>query len=163
MSLTIRPMAPTDRDTALELLAAQLEEHDIATPREHMGAMLDGILTRPGLGEVLLAYLEAEPVGVAYLAYIWTLEHGGRVVWLEELFVRPAYRERGVGQKLLNAVLEHARRVGCVAIDLEVERSHGRAANLYARAGFRMLDRTRWTQILELEAEAGGEDEAQRR
>src|SRR5579872_5729184 len=48
------------------------------------------------------------PVGLAYLAYTWTLEHGGQSAWLDELYVVPGERSRGVGTALLRAALDHA-------------------------------------------------------
>lgn len=47
-------------------------------------------------------------VGVAYLSFTWTLEHGGKSCWLEELYVMPAYRKRGIGRQLLDAGCQRA-------------------------------------------------------
>jgi GNAT superfamily N-acetyltransferase len=87
-------------------------------------------------------------VGLAYLSFQWTLERGGWVMWLEELYVLPALRALGIGTALLRAALDVARARSCRAVELEVETSHTRAANLYARAGFRPLDRVHWTLSL---------------
>ncbi len=84
------------------------------------------------------------PIGIAVLAWTWTLEHGGRVGWLEELYVSLAFRNRGIGQRLLAAALDVARAEGCRAIDLKVAVEHRQAERLYERAGFRRLDRTRF-------------------
>ncbi len=78
------------------------------------------------------------------MCFTWTLEHGGRSAWLEELYVQPEYRGRGIGQKLLAAAINRAREEGCRAIDLEVDRGHPRASHLYDREGFVRLARTRW-------------------
>ena len=93
----------------------------------------------------LLALVDDRPVAVAYLAWTWTLEHGGRVGWLEELYARPEHRGRGVGGALLAAACDCAREAGCLAVDLEVEASHARAIRLYERRAFRRLDRTRFS------------------
>jgi ribosomal protein S18 acetylase RimI-like enzyme len=87
-------------------------------------------------------------VGVAYLSFVWALEHGGRAAWLEELYVVPWLRDQGIGTQLLHAVLEHAALQGCVAVDLEVDAGHTRAARLYAREGFLPLGRARWVKKL---------------
>jgi GNAT superfamily N-acetyltransferase len=96
----------------------------------------------------LVAVVDGKAVGVAYLAFTWTLEHGGKTAWLEEMYVLPAHRGQGIGRALLTAVCTHASEQGCAAVDLEVDAAHQRAVHLYAREGFRPLDRTRWVRQL---------------
>ncbi|MBO0695258.1 MAG: GNAT family N-acetyltransferase, partial [Verrucomicrobia bacterium] len=95
---------------------------------------------------------EGRVVGVAYVATILSVEHVGPAAWLEELYVTPAWRQRGVGSALVDAVLERARSAGMVAIDLEIDASHSRAASLYERSGFHPLERSRWTRKLTSDA-----------
>jgi uncharacterized protein YaiI (UPF0178 family)/GNAT superfamily N-acetyltransferase len=104
---------------------------------------------QPGAGEA---------VGVAYVARTWTLEHGGPTAWLEELYVEAAHRNRGIGGALLDGVLAAARERGCAAVDLEVERDHARAENLYRRAGFSPLARSRWVRRLAPDEAVGARD-----
>jgi ribosomal-protein-alanine N-acetyltransferase len=65
---------------------------------------------------------------------------------LEELYVVPQFRSKGIGTALLTAVMERARELEIVAIDLEVDAAHRRAESLYRRFGFRLLDRSRWVR-----------------
>src|SRR5262249_8230713 len=88
------------------------------------------------------------PIGVAALSLAWPIEHGSRGAWLEELYVEPAARDRGLGSALLRAACDAAAAAGARAVDLEVERSHERAAALYRREGFRPLERTHWVKSL---------------
>jgi hypothetical protein len=67
---------------------------------------------------------------------VFSLEHGGRAAWLDELYVVPAERGRGMGAALLDAACAHATAAGAVAVDLEVEAGHERAFSLYERRGF---------------------------
>jgi len=82
----------------------------------------------------------------ADVAFTWTLEHGGKSAWLDELYVVPEYRGKGIGAALLRAALEAAQRSGCAAVDLEVDEARARAENLYVQAGFRPLGRSRWVK-----------------
>lgn len=131
-----------DLSVATALLRAQLDEHDIEAPG--LGDAVAGLIERPDRGAVLLGIRGEQAVGVAALAYTWTLEHGGLVAWLDELYVAPEHRNLGIGRALLDRAISHAAAAGCVAMDLEVEESHTRAARLYASAGFQRLARTRW-------------------
>src|SRR5262249_9555551 len=131
MDIAIAQATSAEREVLVELLHAQLVEHDIVLPLERLRQAVDGPLADPRHGLCRLARAAGEPGGVAYVSLIWALEHGGKASWLEELYVVPARRGQGIGRRLLSAVIEHARRAGCAAIDLEVEASHGRAARLY--------------------------------
>jgi GNAT superfamily N-acetyltransferase len=148
-SLDIRLAGQGDRDAVLALLVAQLREHDIDTPEAEVAHAVDGMLGHPGRGRILVATVGGPPIGVAWLSSTWTLEHGGRSMWLEELYVEPARRGQGIGTRLLREALRVATGIGAIAVDLEVETSHERAARLYAREGFRRHDRTRWVRVLD--------------
>jgi ribosomal protein S18 acetylase RimI-like enzyme len=53
---------------------------------------------------------------------------------------------------LVAGVLERARARGMVAVDLEIDADHRRAASLYERSGFHRLERSRWTRKLASDA-----------
>jgi GNAT superfamily N-acetyltransferase len=137
-----------DRAPLVALLVRQLREHEIDTPEPAIGRAVDRLLVRPDAGRLLLALLGDEPVGVAAVSFVSSIEHGGHSAWLEELYVDPAHRGRGIGTTLLHAACDAAATAGAAAVDLEVEASHARAAGLYARAGFRPLPRTRFVRVL---------------
>jgi GNAT superfamily N-acetyltransferase len=147
-TLTIRTAGPHDRDALLALLLAQLREHAIDTPPDEVARALDALLRRPHRGRIIVAAAGERLVGFAALSFGLPLEHGAPGAWLEELFVEPASRECGIGTRLLRAALGAAADAGAVGVDLEVEASHGRAAALYAREGFRPLTRARWLRRL---------------
>jgi GNAT superfamily N-acetyltransferase len=145
--IRIRLCTAADRAAARALLAAQLEEHDL--PTEPIDSALDGALANDGRAIVLLAEdATRRAVGVAWVSFTWTLEHGGKSAWLEELYVVPELRSQGIGGQLLEEVLRETKGRGCRAVDLEVESAHARAANLYARAGFVAHTRARWVRKL---------------
>ena len=147
-NVELRVAGPNDRQGLLQLLPAQFEEHHIPLLDEKLAQGVDGVLDEPTRGLFLLAFMNGETVGVAYLAFTWTLEHGGMSAWLEELYVRPEQRQQGVGRAMLDAVCRMAKEHGCAAVDLEVEASQSRAEHLYQRAGFRSHRRRRWVKVL---------------
>jgi GNAT superfamily N-acetyltransferase len=138
---TTRPARPADRDAVCALLDAQMREHAIDRPVADIARVLDTALAEPARAEVLVAEVAGRVVGVAYVAYSWTVERGGTAAWLEELYVAADQRGAGAGGLLLDAVIAAARARGCTALDLEVDVDHQRAANLYARRGFRTIPR----------------------
>lgn len=146
--IEIRPATPADLQDVTDLLAAQLREHDIPIARADLEFAAEGILRVPERGFVLLAVREGAAVGVACVSFSWTVERGGMVAWLDELYVVPALREHGVGNELLGRAIGDAGAAGCLTVELEVETSHARAEHLYRRHGFHDLPRRRWTRTL---------------
>lgn len=146
--IDIRPAAPADLHEVTDLLAAQLREHDIPIDRADLEFAADGILRIPDRGFVMLATRGEAAVGVACVSFSWTVERGGMVAWLDELYVVPELREHGVGNALLGEAVIRAAAAGCRTVELEVETSHARAEHLYRRHGFRDLPRRRWTRPL---------------
>ncbi len=145
----VRPAAEADLEVVTALLVAQLREHRVRTPEAKIASAVQGLLRRPGRGKILVAVEDGRLVGVAAFSFSWPLEYGDRAAWLEELYVEPPTRGRGIGTRLLRAALRVAAESGATAVDLEVEADHQRAAHLYAREGFRSLARTHWVRGLE--------------
>jgi GNAT superfamily N-acetyltransferase len=137
-----------DRDELVKLLVAQLREHDIATPESAVRIAVDGVLAMPSRGRLLVAKNGDETIGVAYVSFMWSLEHGGHSAWLEELYVVPGRRKGGVGTSLVHAAIGTAAADGCAALDLEIERGHERVAHLYEREKFTQHTRSRWVKKL---------------
>lgn len=140
---------PADADAVVDLLGQQFAEHRIPCQPGPLGSAVAPMLEPGGPGFALLAREGGCRVGLAAVAFAWTLEHGGRSAWLDELYVIPDRRGAGIGTALLGAALAEARREGCLAVDLEVDGDHRRAEGLYRRHGFRRLDRTRWVRRLD--------------
>lgn len=144
----IRPATPGDLAAVTELLAAQLREHDIPIERADLEFAADAILRVADRGFMLLAVRDGTAVGVACVSFSWTVERGGRVAWLDELYIVPTLRAHGIGNEMLARVIAKAGAEGCRTVELEVETSHARAEHLYRRHGFTDLPRRRWTRPL---------------
>jgi len=147
--LDIHPVRSEELVAATELLRAQLDEHAIATEPAELAAATAELARRPDRGHLLVGAVEGRLVGLAALSWAWPLERpGSRSAWLEELYVAPAFRGCGIGERLLRAAITTAAAAGANAIDLEVAAGHERAANLYRREGFQPMDRIHWTRRL---------------
>lgn len=139
----IRRAGPEHAPDICRLLADQLAEHHVVIARDDLAAAVAGVLDVPRRGFFLVAEQDGQCIGVAYVSFIWALEHGGQAAWLEELYVLPERRAGGTGTRLLEAVIESARAAGCAALDLEIDADHERVGSLYARHGFATLPRRR--------------------
>jgi ribosomal protein S18 acetylase RimI-like enzyme len=141
----LRLASQEDVSALVPLLLAQLREHGVPARETSVAKQVSAMIAAPDQGLVLLVERDKCVLGVAYVSFAHPLEHDGEVAWLEELYVIPEERSRGVGQKLLSEVIQRAEQRGCVSVDLEIAADHVRAANLYRRNGFRSMERTHWT------------------
>ena len=139
----IRRAGPEHAADICRLLAVQLAEHRVAISSDALATAVAGVLDVPERGFFLVAISNGACIGVAYVSFIWALEHGGQAGWLEELYVVPEHRTGGIGTQLLEAAMATALAAGCAALDLEIDSDHERVRSLYARHGFTTLARSR--------------------
>ena len=115
MTITIRPAVPADIPTILRFvreLAAYEREPDAVEATE---AMFQEALFGPSpAAEVLLAAQGGLSIGFALFFHTCSTFLGRRGLYLEDLFVRPAFRSRGIGRALMRhlAALAVARDCG---------------------------------------------------
>ncbi len=84
-------------------------------------------------------YILGQEEGYALLSLKFSHEAGGMELWLEELYLRPASRGKGLGKEFFAFLLESAQKEGISRIRLEVEPENERAKKLYRSLGFRPL------------------------
>ncbi len=136
--ITIRPARPDDAPTLLALvraLAAYERAPDAVVATEADFAR--------GLGtemDALVAEEEGAALGFALFFSTWSTWRGRPGVHLEDLFVVPEARGRGVGAALLSAVAAEAVRRGCARLEWQVLDWNEPALAFYRSLGAASLD-----------------------
>lgn len=110
-------------------------------------AAIGALLAGSPLGEIFL--VDEARGGYFVLCFTMSLEFGGLVVILDDLFLLPEARGRGLGGEVLAFVQEAARAKGAVQIFLEVEDANERAFAFYEHHGFRQRRRRMMDKTLE--------------
>ena len=87
-------------------------------------------------GDVTVLFAGEGPDGFAELRFRPSLYTGALDAYLEELYVVPDRRGRGLGRALLEPAMEHARERGATRIDLNTSKEDVAARALYESAGF---------------------------
>lgn len=76
------------------------------------------------------------PDGIAQMRFFPSLWSSGPSVYLEELYVVPALRGRGIGRALLESAMQAAREGGATHMDLNTGETDTAARALYESVGF---------------------------
>jgi GNAT superfamily N-acetyltransferase len=138
---TWRAARQADWEAVASLVLALYREDPAPTEVTRAQALrtLARLAAEPIRGVALVAEAEHGLVGYALLCSFWSNELGGEVCCVDELFVTPAERSRGLATALVGGLcarqlpwFEHA-----VAFELEVTPGNRRARALYERLGFR--------------------------
>ncbi|REE04206.1 GNAT family N-acetyltransferase [Citricoccus muralis] len=85
---------------------------------------------------VLLSGSTAAPTGFAFLTLRPTPYGDGPLAQLEELYVRPGQRGRGIGTELLLDAIEHVRARGSEEMHINVDEIDEDTRRFYERHGF---------------------------
>lgn len=97
---------------------------------------LTGLMRAPHFGRVYVLDARGVVAGYAVLALSWSLAYKGSDAFIDELYVAPAYRGRGLGRRTVEYLVARCRAFGVKALHLEVERRNHRARALYRTSEF---------------------------
>jgi ribosomal protein S18 acetylase RimI-like enzyme len=124
------------------------EDGSIPLRADRASRAFERLIDDDSLGFVWLIESGATAVGYLVLTWGFSIEFGGFVAILDELFVVPEHRGGGLGTAALSAAETICRERGVLALRLEVEHSNRRALELYTRAGFTKHSRHLMTKRL---------------
>ncbi len=149
--LLIRPATVTDAPLLLKFIRelAEYERQPNAVVIKEDTLIKDGFESQPKF-RALIADWGGQAIGYA-LFFGFYSSWKGPGIFLEDLFVREAFRGRGIGRALLSEVARVARQEGSVGIRWEVLDWNESAIKFYKSFGAEFLDD--WRQVF-LEADA---------
>ena len=94
---------------------------------------------------VLIAEWEKQPVGFAFYFFNYSTWLGRQGLYLEDLFVRPSHRGRGMGKSLLAALAQIAIEKECYGMRWQVLDWNTPAIDFYKSLGAEMM--TEWLTV----------------
>ncbi len=138
--LTVRPAQPTDADTLFQLISALADyeclSHQVTGNPDLLHQHL--FVDRP-YALAILAEWAGQPVGFALFFYNYSTFLTKPGLYLEDLFVLPAYRRRGIGKALLTYLAQQAIAKGCGRLEWSVLDWNEPAIAFYQRMGADVL------------------------
>src|SRR5256886_765794 len=134
--LLIERANPTDRLDVERLIAAYLTSEGVKPRPERITWAVEQVMRNRVGGVLLVAREKRAVVGVALAVYSPSAEEG-RLLVLNDFFVDPAMRRKGVGKALATRLLDEAKAMRVERIDLEVTPTNAAAAAFWKSMGFR--------------------------
>jgi GNAT superfamily N-acetyltransferase len=138
---TIRPATAADVPLILRLIRelAEYEKlaHEVTATEADLHESLSG--PRP-IVEVLIAEAGSDVAGYALCFHNYSTFLCKRGLYLEDLFVRPPFRGRGIGKLLLSHLARLAVERGCVRLEWAVLDWNEPAIEFYRSLGARPLE-----------------------
>lgn len=140
--------SPADMDLLLELLEEFYAIEELPFEPSVAQQTLQTLLQEPRYGLIHLIEVAGEVAGYVVLTFGFSLEFHGRDAWIDELYLRAAYRGQGIGKAALALMADICRREGIKALHLTVAHKNQRAQTVYRQAGYITHDRDVMTQWL---------------
>ena len=137
---TINFITMNDRLHKAEVLAMMHGLHSEDEAASHVNRSwfpltIEFLLANPSRGRIILFEEGSSNRGYALLVPFWSNEFGGNVVVVDELFVIPEARNRGIARNFFR-FLDEQRPFNAVALALEVSPGNTGALRLYQSLGF---------------------------
>jgi GNAT superfamily N-acetyltransferase len=140
----IEPASRADVPQLLRMIHALAEyeklAHEVVATED---GLRQGLFGDRAFAEAVVGYAGAEPVGFALFFHSFSTFRGAPGMYLEDLFVEPAWRGRGFGRRLFAHVAAVAVARGCHRMEWSVLDWNHPAIDFYRRAGALSLDE--WT------------------
>ena len=141
MDITLAPVTSDEIPVLLELIRelAKFEklEHEFVATTELLDKAFFG--PQPTAG-ALLARVDGAPAGYAIYYSTFSSFTGRAGVWLDDLYVLPQFRKRGLGRRLIGAVAQIAAERGCGRFEWIALDWNERALEFYRGLGAQTLD-----------------------
>jgi GNAT superfamily N-acetyltransferase len=146
LELQIRAAQPADISEILAFIRelADYEKEPASAIATHADLLRDGF-TDPVRFHCLIAEWNNQPTGFALFFYNYSTWRGHAGIYLEDLFVRPAYRGKGIGKALLSSVAAIAVAEGCPRLEWAVLDWNTPAIDFYTSVGATPM--SEWTTM----------------
>ncbi len=136
----LRPVESRDHDLYVTLCRAFYHSPAVLAPvpDAHFETTFRELMAHTPFADAWMFSLEGQDVGYALVSYTYSQEAGGHVTWIEELYLRPEARGKGLAHEFF-AMLESGRPASTLRFRLETEPENVRASRLYESLGFEAL------------------------
>ncbi|WP_297341456.1 GNAT family N-acetyltransferase [Pseudophaeobacter sp.] len=141
MSAALHLARPEHLEKLLTMVEAFHVEEGLDTSPEQRRAGIEPLLEGIPYGAVYIIGPTRAPIGYIVVTFGWSVEFGGMDGFVDEIYIRPPVRGRGLASEVLIELPKTLSQAGIKALHLEVDRENEQAQRLYQRTRFQPRDR----------------------
>ncbi|MGY3794891.1 GNAT family N-acetyltransferase [Aquimarina sp. 433] len=146
MEISFTTYTVKDKAEVLEMMAAFNKMEGYAFDSINREKNLLEFTSNGSLGRLYLIKLQQQTIGYLVLAFGFSFEYKGRDAFIDEFYIKPAYRNKGIGDLTLDFIASESKKLEVKALHLEVEPHNVHANKLYLSKGYRSNDRKLMTK-----------------
>ncbi len=136
--MNIRPIQQNDKSAVLEMMRVFYSSPAVHTngSSDIFNADVDACLSDSPYLEGYVFEIDGKIVGYGMLAKSFSTEFGKPCVWIEDVYLKQDFRNKGLGSEFLDFV---SKKYQDAVIRLELEEDNVRALRAYQKGGFETL------------------------
>lgn len=131
----IRDARADEVEEMLPLMRAYCDFYEVSPPDSGLLEMARTLIAQPEQGSLFIARGPEGAVGFAAIGWKWASTRGARIGVMEDLFVAPDARGKGVADALIEVCAERCRERGMPVLEWVTAPDNRRAQAVYERTG----------------------------
>ena len=131
----IRKINETDKDFYINTVKAFYNSDAVlhSIPEKNIIKTFNELIKSETYAQCYIFEKDGEKAGYALLAKTFSQEAGGEVLWIDEIYILPEFRSKGIGSNFFNFIKENS---NAARLRLEFCPSNQKAIEVYKRQGF---------------------------
>ena len=138
---TFKPLEIADIEIITQMMQDFYAIDNYPMDVEVTKTLFQEFISNEHLGKSWLMYSENEIVGYIILTFIFSFEYGGKIAFVDELFIKETARGKGFGKEAIQFIQQEVPKLSLKLLYLEVEPHNENAQKLYLAHDFELHNR----------------------
>lgn len=138
---TFKPLEIADIEIITQMMQDFYAIDNYPMDVEVTKTLFQEFISNEHLGKSWLIYSENEIVGYIILTFIFSFEYGGKIAFVDELFIKEIARGKGFGKEAIQFIQQEVPKLSLKLLYLEVEPHNENAQKLYLAHDFELHNR----------------------
>ena len=138
---TFKPLEIADIEVITQMMQDFYAIDNYPMDVEVAKTLFQEFISNEHLGKSWLIYSENEIVGYIILTFIFSFEYGGKIAFVDELFIKETARGKGFGKEAIQFIQQEVPKLSLKLLYLEVEPHNENAQKLYLAHDFELHNR----------------------
>ena len=133
---TFKPLEIADIEVITQMMQDFYAIDNYPMDVEVAKELFQEFISNEHLGKSWLIYSENEIAGYIILTFIFSFEYGGKIAFVDELFIKETARGKGFGKEAIQFIQREVPKLSLKLLYLEVEPHNENAQKLYLAHDF---------------------------